>query len=105
MKQSTKMVLAGMPVRYLCEGVFSEIQIELTNQLEDLENKVKNAGDFEFGNTLNPAYQNIKAEFDNLVSDLDNYDLNVAQFVSDTFKHTPTVTFLELLALIRDKFL
>jgi hypothetical protein len=100
-----KFILNGMPVRRLAEGAFSDIQIELMERIEDLVQKVERVGDFQFGNSLNPNYTNIKIDFDDLIRKLDKYDLQAAQFVEQTVKTNPNITYLEMLALIKEKFL
>jgi len=101
----TKMLLNGAPVRQVCEGAFSEIHIELTDELTNLADRITRVGDFQVGNSLNPNYTVIKTDFDNLVNHLDQYKLQVRPFVDETLKKNPNVTFIELLALIQDKFL
>jgi hypothetical protein len=105
MALSTRFILLGMDKRLLLEGAISDIHIELTEMLEDLRNKIKRSGDFQFGNTLNPNYISIKSDFDKLIQSLDKWNLNAEQFVSDTIKKNPNVTFLEMLDLLQEKYL
>jgi hypothetical protein len=102
---STKLIINGMPVRKLTEGAFSDIQIELTDRWEDLVSKVERVGDFQFGNSLNPDSTNIKIDFDDLIAELDKYDLNAKQFVDSAVRENPNITYIELLAKIKEKFL
>ena len=105
MLTQTKMLLNGAPVRLVTEGAFSEIMVELSEELEALIDHIIRVGDFQVGNSLNPAYTQIKTEFEALLSHLEQYKLNASQFVDETLKKNPNITYAEILGLIREKFL
>ena len=74
-------------------------------ELEALLSKVERLGDFQVGNSLNPNYTSVKTDFDKLLDHLDQYHLNAKQFVDQTLKANPNVTYIEILKLIQEKLL
>ena len=105
MRQTTKMILNGASKRILLEGVFSDIQIELSEELEALEDKVTRYGDFEIGNNINPHFSEIKLDFEKFITNLDKYQLQAGQFVENYLKENPNTSWLEMCNLLREKFL
>ena len=100
-----KLLLLGANVRLVCEGAFSDLLIQWTERAENLIDTITAAGDFEFGNQLNPKQQQFKTELESFVADLDKYQLNASGFVKQLIQQNPNVTFIEVIQALQKQFL
>ena len=102
---ATKMLLNGVNTRVLLESTFSDILIQLSEELEALEDKIFQIGDFPVQDINNEFYNNIKTDFDHLIAELEKYQLQVGDFVDECLRKKPKISWLELLEQFRKKFL
>ena len=100
-----KLLLNGANVRLVCEGTFSDLLIQWTERAENLVDMITAAGDFEFGNQLNPKQQQFKTELESFLAELDKYQLNATTFVKQLVQQNPNVTFTEIIQAIQKQFL
>lgn len=101
-----KLLVNGASLSLLREGYFSDVHVQLSEELTDLLDKIQRYGDAKIAElTADKDEFNIKSDFEHFISDLDKYDLGAGEFVESLLNKNPDLTFMDALLQIKDKYL
>lgn len=106
MKSLVKFLVNGASLSLLREGYFSDVHVQLSEELEALLDKIQRYGDAKISEVSKELDSyNIKSDFEHLLGEFDKYDLLASDFIQDQLNINPELTFGAALEQLRDKFL
>ncbi len=101
----SKMLKHNASPRVIFEGAFTDVYIDITDRISDIEQLLKTSGDFQFGNELNPNKAKLTEMLMDLCKKLDSYGTDSQKFVSQITKANPNITFGEVLNRVKAEFI